>query len=653
MSWNTDYTWDYEDSQVLYRPGVANVDLVPNTSGDLGHIDEYENVTRWNKAWLTELSVSGNAYIGGDVEIINELSCGSIVAGAVACAGLTSSGDISATGIEVGDISAVTLNLSGSAAIEGEIGAGSLQISGNAAIAGNVSLGGDIAVGGSGKEIKLFYGDYYVGLKAPASLTANKDLTLPSSYGDAGQVLATNGSGTLSWTTPSGGDVTGPGSSTDNAIVRFNGTTGKLIQASGVTINDANDLGGVRNLGMSGDIAVTGNATVAGFVQGNLKGSPTVTLGEAGTRWLNAYLKCLDVSANANVSIVGDNAAPRTITIGQHATYTDLINVGGEFGTSLIPNSAGKELGSSTKRWGKLYGSALDIDVGAGNEKAKFVSPVEIEMPAAASQVTVKAHASQSANVLELRNSGGTARFAVDENFYLGVGMNDPSLPLHVRKGTSGNWPVQVPSDVAAFYQTANASDSATIEIVSGAEGRAGIFFGNVNTIGRGSILYDNADDSLNFYATSKVAINPSQSNVDFVVSVSAEPDLLVADNSGVGVGVGTGAPGARLHVKGGISDQKTMRIQAAASQSVNVFEIGDSGGNAKFTVDSSYDVSCEGNVNTNGVFKVDGTQVISNRQSAIADLSPTTGTDEDGEARVAINSILAAMRTHGLIASS
>lgn len=36
----------------------------------------------------------------------------------------------------------------------------------------------------------------------------------------------------------SGGDVVGPGSSTDNAIARFDGTTGKLLQNSGITIAD-------------------------------------------------------------------------------------------------------------------------------------------------------------------------------------------------------------------------------------------------------------------------------------------------------------------------------------------------------------------------------------------------------------------------------
>ena len=39
-----------------------------------------------------------------------------------------------------------------------------------------------------------------------------------------------------------GGDVTGPGSSTDNALARFDGTTGKIIQNSNATLSDAGDL---------------------------------------------------------------------------------------------------------------------------------------------------------------------------------------------------------------------------------------------------------------------------------------------------------------------------------------------------------------------------------------------------------------------------
>lgn len=41
-----------------------------------------------------------------------------------------------------------------------------------------------------------------------------------------------------------GGDVSGPGASTDNTVPRFDGTTGKAIQGSSVVISDANEISG-------------------------------------------------------------------------------------------------------------------------------------------------------------------------------------------------------------------------------------------------------------------------------------------------------------------------------------------------------------------------------------------------------------------------
>ncbi len=76
-------------------------------------------------------------------------------------------------------------------------------------------------------------------LKAPAALAAAYELTLPPNDGTNGQFLSTDGSGVLSFTTASGtGDVVGPASSTDNAITRYDSTTGKLLQNSVVTVAD-------------------------------------------------------------------------------------------------------------------------------------------------------------------------------------------------------------------------------------------------------------------------------------------------------------------------------------------------------------------------------------------------------------------------------
>lgn len=65
--------------------------------------------------------------------------------------------------------------------------------------------------------------------------------------GTSGHYLKTNGPGANpEWAAAAGGDgsgdVTGPASSTDNAIARFDSTTGKIIQNSGVTISDNSDI---------------------------------------------------------------------------------------------------------------------------------------------------------------------------------------------------------------------------------------------------------------------------------------------------------------------------------------------------------------------------------------------------------------------------
>lgn len=66
-----------------------------------------------------------------------------------------------------------------------------------------------------------------------------------SGVGTSGQVLTSNGAAALpTWQTNGSGtgDVVGPGSSTDNALVRFDGTTGKLIQNGVITEDDTGNL---------------------------------------------------------------------------------------------------------------------------------------------------------------------------------------------------------------------------------------------------------------------------------------------------------------------------------------------------------------------------------------------------------------------------
>jgi len=83
------------------------------------------------------------------------------------------------------------------------------------------------------------------------AIPINKGGTGVTAVGSALQVLRTNAGATgTEWATitPGTGDVVGPGSATDNAIARFDSTTGKLIQNSVVTIGDTGNIAGLATI---------------------------------------------------------------------------------------------------------------------------------------------------------------------------------------------------------------------------------------------------------------------------------------------------------------------------------------------------------------------------------------------------------------------
>ena len=75
--------------------------------------------------------------------------------------------------------------------------------------------------------------------------------------GTAGQVLISGGAGSPTWANYGAGDVVGPSSATDNAIARFDLTTGKLIQNSVITIDDTGNASGILSQQFSNGAAVT------------------------------------------------------------------------------------------------------------------------------------------------------------------------------------------------------------------------------------------------------------------------------------------------------------------------------------------------------------------------------------------------------------
>ena len=89
---------------------------------------------------------------------------------------------------------------------------------------GNTTTSGDLSLGGSNKELRFYEGANYVGFEAPA-LSADKIWVLPAADGSVGQILKTDGSGTLSWTT----NVSGASSLDALSDAFFNSSAANLV----------------------------------------------------------------------------------------------------------------------------------------------------------------------------------------------------------------------------------------------------------------------------------------------------------------------------------------------------------------------------------------------------------------------------------------
>jgi hypothetical protein len=117
---------------------------------------------------------------------------------------------------------------------------GTATVTGAATFNSAVVMSSNLTINAQG-DIRLADSDSsnWVAFQAPATVSSNVTWTLPAADGTNGQVLSTNGSGTLAFSNAASGDVVGPSSATDNAVTRFDGTTGKLIKNSTVTMDDS------------------------------------------------------------------------------------------------------------------------------------------------------------------------------------------------------------------------------------------------------------------------------------------------------------------------------------------------------------------------------------------------------------------------------
>jgi hypothetical protein len=243
-----------------------------------------------------------------------------------------------------------------------------------------------VANGGTGQtsytDGQLLIGNSTGNTLTKATLTAGTNVTITNGNGTI-TIAATGGGGS--------GDVVGPASSTDNALARFDTTTGKLLQNSVGILSDTGAISGLTDISASGSVTLSGG-TANGVTY--LNGSKVLTSGSA-LNFNGTSLAVGDTAASADGSSlyiygnlpastqlgikIGGNAnsyAQQAIRFydtyfGAYAGFlgftTNSLTFGQGTTEGMRLTSTGLGIGTSSPTDTGAYGKALDVQGSGGS----------------------------------------------------------------------------------------------------------------------------------------------------------------------------------------------------------------------------------------------------------------------------------------------
>ncbi len=457
---------------------------------------------------------------------------------------------------------------------------------------GNLVLGG-----GSSLVFDNTANTFGVSMRAPSSLTSNLNLVLPVSNGASGNVLSTDGSGTLSWIPPNQGTMTGLVAQTPLAT---SGGSSPTISLGGLSnLGSSNQILGVSSSatsleyktisGTTNQVSVTSTAgsvtfstpqnihtsafpifsgltlsgmNTAGVVMnsasGVLTGGNSVNLassnvvgvlpiGNGGTNnsvgFNGGGIVYFDGSKlNSTVGTLG-----YVLTSGGGSAPTWTPATSGSLASTIVMRDANYNINASTVTLNSITSAGTGISLGSfSGTNMKIQDPgatpanyFSVTSAAAGSAVTIGAGGSDSNINLSImpKGTGG-----------VGIGTTSPAAELHVLSNTSNNG--------AAIIQNSNSTGFSSINYLDNS-GAVKFFSG-----------YGNPSSGI--YANS--AYFGTQDTTNVSVYTNALQRMVILGTGSVGIG--TAAPTVALDVNGSIAAVGSLQSHSDERLKKNIVNV-------------------------------------------------------------------------------
>ena len=263
--------------------GSNNIEVMNTGASFFGVSPSIGTVTTGAAGSSASVSITSGGVMSFTIPRGNTGAAGAAGAAATIAVGSTTTGNAgtSASVSNSGSSSAATFNFTiprGDTGATGATGAAGAAATIAAGSATGLAAGASPTVTNAGSSSAATFN---FGIPAGATGAAGSAATIAVgtvSTGAAGSSatvtnVGSSSAATFNFSIPQGaagtgsGDVTGPGSSTDNAITRFDATTGKLLQNSTITVSDTGTFSTGTNANLeldpngSGKVVFKGNAT--------------------------------------------------------------------------------------------------------------------------------------------------------------------------------------------------------------------------------------------------------------------------------------------------------------------------------------------------------------------------------------------------------